>query len=513
MFVSLSGCGGTVTPVVDAGDDVTPVDSIEDTTPVDPIALNEIDCQGRDWVEIVNRSGSEYDISGWFLTDSLTDQDHMYQIPAGTVIAAKGYVTIKAFKDPDPGFTFGIKCSSDIIYLMDADSAVIDQAEPGVVSDGHTWGRFPDMTGDWQVTLSTQGTANILTVDTPPELFDPLTVTRFEITLPEASVTALNGNPYEFVAGTLSAFVGTAIVTGQAVGVRLKSGLSFQPLSGKASFKIRADGYTTEGRIFGLKNITLNSMVDDRTMLHETLAYRLLRASGIPAPRTGYAWVTVNGQDYGLYVVVEAYDAQFAATNFNNTSHLYEGVSDLYVSEIDSFDIEDGSKTDLTDLTTLIDKVNKPADENWKIDVSGVADLAEMTRLWAVEHYIGHADGYSLARNNYFLHSTNDGVFTMLPWGTDRAFVDKPVFNECTGVICSKCMSVASCKSQYTMALTGIPAVVTQLDLVGFATQVAAAIATYAADDSDRKPYTVVEHTAAIEGLKTFINTRAADLP
>ena len=33
--------------------------------------------------------------------------------------------------------------------------------------------------------------------------------------------------------------------------------------------------------------MTLNNMVQDESMIHETLGYAILRAAGIPAPRTG----------------------------------------------------------------------------------------------------------------------------------------------------------------------------------------------------------------------------------
>ena len=43
-------------------------------------------------------------------------------------------------------------------------------------------------------------------------------------------------------------------------------------------------------------------------MIHETLGYEVLRAAGVPAPRTGFAYVRVNGVGYGLYLDLETYD-------------------------------------------------------------------------------------------------------------------------------------------------------------------------------------------------------------
>ena len=48
-----------------------------------------------------------------------------------------------------------------------------------------------------------------------------------------------------------------------------------------------------------------------------------------------------------------------------------------------------------------------------------------MTRMWAVERYLGHWDGYT-TKNNYYLVSDPSGRFQMLPWGTDQTWVERP---------------------------------------------------------------------------------------
>ena len=94
------------------------------------------------------------------------------------------------------------------------------------------------------------------------------------------------------------------------VGVRLKGGLgSFRGLEGKAAFKVKVDEYVDGQTFFGLEKLTLNNMVQDPSMVHETLAYELFRSLGVPASRTGYAFVRVNGESFGLYLNVETLDA------------------------------------------------------------------------------------------------------------------------------------------------------------------------------------------------------------
>lgn len=495
LVLAVAGCGGT-------GGDEDVINSDSD------VRLNEIDCHGTDWIEIANSGDMVADVSGWYVTDGLDKSTHYYALPEGTIVRAGGYVVIKVEDVDRPGFPFGIKCDGESVYLLDPSKTVVDVTDLDSVPDGYTWGRSPDMTGDWTHTLPTQGSANLATPDIPAGLFDPTKVSTFAVTLSAEAVAALNADPYEYVTGTLAITVDGETTASEAVGVRLKSGYSFQPLSGKAAFKIKAAGYADDDRIAGLKNFTLNNMVDDRTMMHETLAYALFRAAGIPAPRTGYANVTVNGESSGLYVLVENYDDQFTTQAFPSTQHLYEGTADLYAGQIDQFDIEDGDSTDTLDLETLMAKV-AALTVAWSSDVTAVAEIDGMTFMWAVEHFIGHTDGYSLAANNYFLHSDDDGVFTMMPWGTDRTFVDTPVFGQCSSIFCSACMDAAECLAMYETHLAAIPALVQSAGLVSMIDSVSTAIATHVEADT-RKPYTSADHTAAVEALKSWIPARVS---
>ena len=80
----------------------------------------------------------------------------------------------------------------------------------------------------------------------------------------------------------------------------------------------------------GLRRIILNNGVQDPTFLHEYLGYSVFRDAGVPAPRVGYATMHVNGEPYGLYLVVEAITQDFLGRWFENTKgNLYEGPGDV----------------------------------------------------------------------------------------------------------------------------------------------------------------------------------------
>ncbi len=73
-------------------------------------------------------------------------------------------------------------------------------------------------------------------------------------------------------------------------------------------------------------------------MIHETLTYELFRAAGVPAPRTGHAFVRVNGEAYGVYLDVETPDSVWLSRWFPTTGHLYEGA---YGTDVDGVTVGD----------------------------------------------------------------------------------------------------------------------------------------------------------------------------
>lgn len=528
-----SGSGGGGSP--DADDDLidtdgedSPTDGDEPITDGDePITdgdieisgealLNEVDCHGRDWIEIANPSAdSTADVSGWLVADHLSNAGHQYVIPQGSLIEPLGYLVIKEEKDQDPGFTFGIKCGSDTVYLIAPGGIVIDEIEAPAVGDDNTYGRLPDMTGDWRETLPTQGSANQLPSTMTDLLFDPMSVVTIDITLSEESRAALISSPYQYAPATFQLHSADGLsFDPMTVGVRLKSGSSFRPLAKKAAFKIKFNKYDSYQRLFGLKNLTLNNMIDDPTMIRETIANRIFLAFDAPASRTGYAWIKVNGEDYGLYANIEKYDDIYLSKMFPDSKHLYEGGSvDLYVGQAANFEVDEGDPNDISDLENFISVINTTPADQWLTEMLDVCDLTEMVRMWVTENYIGHNDGYTVATNNYYLHSDGSGVFSMLPWGTDRTFVEHLAFPTGTGVAFDKCINNATCGQIYDTQLAILLNVIDTLDLDSYITQLLAAINSSIESDAGLAgdmgmEFTLTEHQTAIEELRTYLAER-----
>jgi len=357
-------------------------------------------------------------------------------------------------------------------------------------------------------------------------MYEPDAVVVIDLQLPPASVAALEAEPEEYVEGTFSLAPtdGTPGGVGEfsvplTVGIRLKGDSSFRDLGGKAAFKVKFNEFVKGQKFLGLKNLTLNNMVQDASMVHEALAYAAFRGAGVPAPRTGYADVRVNGEEFGVHLNLETLDDVALERLFGSfeepPQHLYEGQAgvDVVPGDAGLFEVDEGEEGDLSDLEALIEAVAAPS-PGFSERVAGLADLAEMTRMWAVERYVGHWDGYSTEPHNYYLYSDTLSEFQMLPWGTDQAWTLSQLgFGPPGAALFEACFADATCRSLYIDALREVRTVVGNLDPGAKAQELAALLAPWQElEQAPRKPFGPTEIAAAVAGVGQFAAKRPAAL-
>jgi len=357
--------------------------------------------------------------------------------------------------------------------------------------------------------------------DEAEPLFNPSAVAEIDFTLPPASLQKLEEEPEtdEYQHAEITVKVGGVTHSLADVGFRLKGGHgSFRELTGKAAFKVKFAEFVKKQKLLGLKKLTLNNMVQDPSMVHETLTYELFRDLGLPAPRTGYASVRINGTLYGTYLNLETYDDTMLPRFFATTQHLYEADAagvDVRTGEAGTFEVDEGDE-DISDLETLIEAVNDD-EGDWSDNVSPFADLGEMTRAWAVERYVAHWDGYAgtdapFRPNNYYLHSDEAGVFQTMPWGTDQTWepsreveFDEPA----GGLMFNKCMADASCWQLYLEGLSEVRCTALDADAATHAAQLAAMLALYQdEEDEERRESSPEEIADELDEVEAFASVR-----
>ena len=324
--------------------------------------------------------------------------------------------------------------------------------------------------------------------DAAARLFDPLKIIDIDLTIPESSLEVIRTQemcgtiPYQDA--TLTLTTATATYGPMEVGVRLKGCYgSFRQLDDKPGWKIKINKVSGQN-ILGLKKLTLNNMVQDGTQIHEAMAYRLFRAMGVPSSRIGYATVSMNGREYGTYANIETLDSVSLRRWYgaDNTLHLYEGAygQDAVSGYEGYFEIDEGAIDNVADLTAL-SNANDLTGAAWWTAIQRVADMNKMTAEWATEYYLRHWDGY-ITRNNYYLHSTMDGKFTMLPWGADQTF-DGPwwddYINNPQGVMYGRCMGVQACRDLFAANVVKVKNLANSLRMDQMATDVGGVVGSW----------------------------------
>ncbi len=109
-------------------------------------------------------------------------------------------------------------------------------------------------------------------------------------------------------------------ITYESVGIRAKGNSSLtqvaQSDSDRYSFKFDFDQYITGQNCMGLDKFVVNNMQSDPTYMKEYLSYDLLHSIGVPTPLYAFANIMVNGEDWGLYLAIEALEESFAERQF-----------------------------------------------------------------------------------------------------------------------------------------------------------------------------------------------------
>ncbi|MBX3400326.1 MAG: CotH kinase family protein [Gemmataceae bacterium] len=226
------------------------------------------------------------------------------------------------------------------------------------------------------------------------------------------------------------------------IGLRYKgSGTYLMSQTGaKRSLKFDFDHYDSKIAYRDLKKLNLNSGVVDPTKAREALAYEVFRAAGVPAPRTGFADVTItvpgkfDREFLGVYTIVEQVDKSFLKAHFGNGKGLLlkpEGIRGLpYLGDTraaveKAYNAKSGEEDEaawkrLVELTRLI---NKSTDAEFRSSIRQYLDVDNATRFLAATAILASLDSFIGLGHNYYLYlSPKTNTFHFLPWDLDLAF-------------------------------------------------------------------------------------------
>jgi spore coat protein H len=248
-----------------------------------------------------------------------------------------------------------------------------------------------------------------------------LPASDWQAIIDEAAAYENNNADYPYAAASLT-FDGTELAGD--VGVRLKGHISIELTEGH-SFPLKLDfnKYEEDLTLDGLKKLNLHTNFNGPPVpiMREFLSYEAWREFNVAASRTAFARVTMNGEDLGIYVMVEQVDGGFIKREFEGPyGDLYKpeqqsGGLEYHGTNINDYPEINHKWPDETDHSSLLAAL-EVLDSGSVHEVQEVFDAQGVLTYLAGNVVLGSWDSYPYTGHNYYLYEEIPGRFTMLPW-------------------------------------------------------------------------------------------------
>lgn len=203
-----------------------------------------------------------------------------------------------------------------------------------------------------------------------------------------------------------------------SVGVRLKGNASYSHPNDKKPFRLKFDEFLDDQRWDGLKSVHLNNCWEDPTFLREKLHLDVLHDAGVAAPRGNFVELSLNGELWGFYSLVEHVDKTFLGAHYpDNDGNLYKAVDGFlypYYSDFKWYGSDPGPyynryelKTDepidpWTDLIAVIDSLNNTPDVATALPP--VVNLTSIYRAIGLDLMLANLDSYTGSGRNFYVY-------------------------------------------------------------------------------------------------------------
>lgn len=275
----------------------------------------------------------------------------------------------------------------------------------------------------------------------PPNapVFDSSVVARVDIFINPDTLAFIYDNPESDIDFRASFIFnnGTILDTLEEVGFQLRGNTSRFSL--KKSFRVSFNTFIQGRKFHGLEKLCLNGEHNDPSIIRSRLCWETLRSFGIAGPRSSHTEVYINGNYYGLYILVEYIDEELVQSRFGNSyGNLYKCLwpadLDYLGSDPDLYKFTSGDRRaydlitnteddDYTDIAHFIDVLNNTSLNDLACELDKIFNLEDYLKIMAADIITGNWDGYIYNKNNFYLyHNTATGKFEYMPYDLDNTY-------------------------------------------------------------------------------------------
>jgi len=267
-------------------------------------------------------------------------------------------------------------------------------------------------------------------------------------------------------------------------------------------------------------------------MLRERLSFLVFEAMGIAAPRNAHARLTVNGQYWGLFALVEPVSKPFLEARVGEKSGTlfdYEWIFPYDFSwlgtepsEYVPLPFEPETNEDRPDvaagLVAFVRAINEEPDATFLAVMAGRLDVDRFLTHLAVENALAEFDGIvgDFGLNNFYLYEYGAGNrFVFIPWDKDSTFRSGtwPLYRHLeTNVLTHRLTADPAKRKLYTDAVSRtVDEFLNSRWLLPQLETAYQQIRSAALADA-RKPFTNAQFEAAVSDLRSVIAVRQGDV-
>jgi spore coat protein CotH len=379
-------------------------------------------------------------------------------------------------------------------------------------------------TGSSPVTGSSPATSVALRFTDP--VFDPSKLHEVRLELDPADWQALRDNYL-----TDQYYAADITIDGETVrqiGIRSRGVGSRNPE--KPALKLDFNKYVAGQKFHGYSTVVLKNLFQDPSLMREKLSFAVFQAMGVEAPQLSHARLTVNGEYWGVFNLVEAVSKPFLKQRlgqdegnlFNYEYDFHWDFSSLGTEPDAYIPIPFKPETnedhlDPSGLVAFIQAINETPDPGFVAAMRNWFDVDRFLTYLAVENATAERDGMVGVEgvNNFYLYQYDgQNRFLFIPWDKDGCLAEAVVdafLRVDENVLTQRLLADPTARQTYLAALRRAAGFVNARYLVPVVDDTYKQIRTSVLADPN-KPITNQEFEDGILALKATIAAREADI-
>jgi len=221
------------------------------------------------------------------------------------------------------------------------------------------------------------------------------------------------------------------------VGVRFRGNTSYM-MAGegrKRPLSLALDFVHADQRLYGYRTLKLLNASEDPSFLHTVLYHHIAREY-FPAPKANFVRLVINGESWGVYVNVQAFNKEFVRDWFGTTKGprwkvpgspggrgglAYLGEDAAPYKRIYAIRSKDDPRS-WADLIQLCKVLNQTPPAKLEAALAPLLDIDGTLKFLALDNLSVNGDGFWSRASDYDLYQDPQGRFHLIPYDVNESF-------------------------------------------------------------------------------------------